>query len=68
MEQLKYHDSMVLERTDDDTTDWQRYLEGEIRVHQFKMPGAATASLLDLGAGMVEEDVRRRARKTVGCH
>ena len=23
VEQLKYHDSMVLEKTDDDTTDWQ---------------------------------------------
>ena len=37
VEQLKYHDSMVLERTDDDTTDWQRYLEGEIRVHWERM-------------------------------
>ena len=37
VEQLKYHDSMVLERTDDDTTDWQRYLEGEIRVHRERM-------------------------------
>ena len=37
VEQLKYHDSMVLERTDDDITDWQRYLEGEIRVHRERM-------------------------------
>ena len=29
IEQLKYHDSMELERTDDDTAEWQRYLEGE---------------------------------------
>ena len=32
IEQLKYHDSMELERTDNDTAEWQRYLEGGVSI------------------------------------
>ena len=32
IEQLKNHDSMELERTDDDTAEWHRYLEGEVSI------------------------------------
>ena len=32
LESLAYHESMELERTDDGTDGWQRYLEGEIRI------------------------------------
>ena len=28
---------MVLERTDDDTAEWQRYLEGEIGISEYRM-------------------------------
>ena len=37
LSELKYHDSMVLERTDDDTAEWQRYLEGEIGISEYRM-------------------------------
>ena len=37
LSELKYHDSMVLERTDDDTAEWQRYLEGEIGISGYRM-------------------------------
>jgi hypothetical protein len=37
LEELKYHVSMELERTDDDTDGWQRYLEGEIRIVRDRM-------------------------------
>ena len=32
IEQLKYHESMELERTDNDTAEWQRYLEGGVSI------------------------------------
>ena len=37
LSELKYHDSMVLERTDNDTAEWQRYLEGEIGISEYRM-------------------------------
>ena len=37
IEQLKYHDSMELERTDDDTAEWQRYLEGEVSIQRERL-------------------------------
>ena len=37
LSELKYYDSMVLERTDDDTAEWQRYLEGEIGISEYRM-------------------------------
>ena len=53
LESLAYHESMELERTDDGTDGWQRYLEGEIRIDQNRMNvrffNANSVSLLDNG-------------------
>ena len=53
LESLAYHESMELERTDDGTDKWQRYLEGEIRIDQNRINvrffNANSVSLLDNG-------------------
>ena len=53
LESLAYHESMELERTDDGTDGWQRYLEGEIRIDQNRINvrffNANSVSLLDNG-------------------
>ena len=49
LESLAYHESMELERTDDGTDLWQRYLDGEIRIDQDWFFNANSVSLLDNG-------------------
>ena len=52
LESLAYYESMELERTDDGTDGWQRYLEGEIRIDQNRINvrffNANSVSLLGL--------------------